>query len=310
MRIDSFSFYSAALSGMRQNQEAIARLNQQIATGSALLATRDDPVAAEKIMDLTNRVAAHTQFAANQDKAEIALKYEATVLSQMNKLLSNARGVLTNINPDHDPDLRDTHAQHILGVARQLQGLANTRDAGGNYIFAGFNTGTQPYASPLDGTTATTYAGTALPGGTRSIDIEVGRPVQVTDNLDSVFQAGVAGNDLLLGLSEAALKLPLSPPDPNAITQADLDGYLALIDQALSDLGQIEHRIAGALTEIADTRVTTQALLLQEKTALGDLSRVDEATAIVELQLRQTALEAAGRAYARTSGLSLFNYLG
>jgi hypothetical protein len=68
--------------------------------------------------------------------------------------------------------------------------------------------------------------------------------------------------------------------------------------------------MAGAQSEIKDVRATTQALLLQEKNALSDLTQVDKAAAIVELQSRQTTLEAISRAYALTSGMSLFNYLG
>ena len=51
-------------------------------------------------------------------------------------------------------------------------------------------------------------------------------------------------------------------------------------------------------------------LLLEEKNALSDMTQVDQAAAIVELQSRQTTLEAISRAYSLTSGLSLFNYLG
>jgi hypothetical protein len=64
------------------------------------------------------------------------------------------------------------------------------------------------------------------------------------------------------------------------------------------------------LTEIKDVRASTQALLLNEKNALSDMTQVDKAAAIVELQSRQTTLEAISRAYSLTSGLSLFNYLG
>ena len=38
MRVDSLSYFSASLPGIRDNQTAVARLNQQIATGVRLLA--------------------------------------------------------------------------------------------------------------------------------------------------------------------------------------------------------------------------------------------------------------------------------
>lgn len=89
-----------------------------------------------------------------------------------------------------------------------------------------------------------------------------------------------------------------------------LKSYMDVLDVALSKLELVQHRIAGALTEIKDVRASTESLLLAEKNALSDLTQVDKAAAIVELQSRQTTLEAISRAYSMTSGLSLFSYLG
>lgn len=324
MRIDSLTYFTSSLAGMRDNQTAIARLNQQIATGKALLAPKDDPLATERILDLSNRVAARTQFIANQDMAENALKYETTVVEEINKSLTEARGLLAGITGPQDAALLQIHAQQLNGVFNHLLGLANTKNPAGDYIFSGYNTSTQPYTN-AGGGVATTYAGTAYPGGTRSIEIEVGRQVQVNDNIYNVFRfvdatlgdtadatadpsdpAYVAGteHDLLRNIGHAVANL-----GSGTLTSTEINDYVALIDEAVRRLGLVEHRISGALGEIIDTRATAKAQLLQETNALGDLQRVDQSAAIVELQARQTTLEAAGSAYARTAGLSLFNYL-
>lgn len=321
IRIDSLSYFNAGLAGMQNNQSAIARLNQQIASGERLLAPKDDPVATAKVMELSNRVAVRTQFVANQDQAELTLKYENAVVQEINAALNRARGLLSGINAGHDPALRNAHAEQLKGVFNQLLDLANSRDPAGNYIFAGYNTNnpTPPYANPGNGGllsagpppsyqgAPTSYTGTPLapaPGGTRSIEVDVGRLIQVNDNLDSVLRAGSGpGSDVLQDLDAVIFNLP------GAITQTQIDAFVAALDATLSRLDRIEHRIAGALTELGDVRQTTQSLLLQERNALGELRQVDQAAAIVELQTRQTALEAAGRAYALTSNLSLFNFL-
>lgn len=305
MRIDTLTYFSTSLSGMRENQSAIARLNEQIASGKAFLAPKDDPLATEKILQLSNRVATRTQYAANQDRAELALKYEQTVVQEMQKAMNDARGLLS-ISPGHEQAVRNIHAEQLKGVFDHILGLLNTRDPAGNFIFGGFDTvlpgSQQPYENTVFGA-ATTYNGTANPGGTRSIEIEAGRLVQVNDNLDGVIQSGTA-NDLLQQLGQAIVDLPGA-----TITQAQIDGYRALIDTALGNLALVEHRIAGVMSEVLDVRGTTSALLLQERNALSDIQLVDQAAAIVELQTRQTNLEATSRAYARTAGLTLFNYL-
>jgi flagellar hook-associated protein 3 FlgL len=319
MRIDSMTYLNTSLAGIQSNQSAIARLNQQIASGLTMQSSKDDPVAAVKAMELSNRVAVRTQYAANQDKAELDLNYATVVTKEMSSAMNQARALLAGISSSNSASLRNVHAEQLKGVFNHLLELANTRDPSGNYIFAGFETATAPYANTSTATVpatvqATTYSGTAAPGGVRNVEVESGRFVQVNDNLSGVFlftdasivdpAQGSASHDVLENLAHAIVNLP------GGVTDADLKGYMAVLDGALSNLELIQHRMAGAQSEIKDVRATTQALLLQEKNALSDLTQVDKAAAIVELQSRQTTLEAISRAYALTSGMSLFNYLG
>lgn len=323
MRIDTVSYFSVSLPGIREQQTAIARLNQQIASGMALLAPRDDPLATEKVLELSNRVATRSQHAANQDRAELALKYEQTVIQEMQQTLTSARSLLS-ISPFNNMELRNIHAEQLKGSFNHLLGLLNARDPSGDFIFGGHVTDSAPFANtsldtdpvvPVD----TAYGGTPDPGGLRRLAIEEGRAVQVNDNLAGVFlftdsgfidPANGAGpdqdqHDLLENLAYAIAELPGA-----SITVDEINRLATLIDKTLERLALVEHRVAGAMGEVLDARGTTQALLLQEKNALGEIQQVDQAAAIIELQTRQTTLEAANRAYARTSGLSLFNFLG
>ena len=306
MRIDSLSYFNSSLSGIRDNQSSISRLNQQIAADQRVLQPKDDPQATEQILDLSNRIAARTQFASNQDRASIGLKYESTVLTEMRDTLTSVKDLLAGSVAGSDTGLRDQVGQQIKGLAKQLLDLANTRDPSGNYIFGGFDTVNKPYGNPLDGTiSATTYGGTPNPGGTRSIEVEVGRLVQVNDNLDGVFQHGVANNDLLQELDDAASNLSAT-----TTTQADITGWMAVVDKAVSNLDTITYRVSAAYGEVQDVRSTSSSLKLLEQNSLSDLQTLDKTSAILELQSRQTTLEAAERAYAMTSSLSLFNFLG
>jgi len=313
MRIDSVTFYTASLVGIRDNQSAMARLNEQIATGQNFLAPKDDPLSTQKVLDLGNRLATRTQYAANQTKAGLALEYESTVLNEVDSALKKARALIVGTSPTYDAQSRDVQAQQLRGVFEHLLGLANTQDPSGSYIFAGDRTTTQPFANAGGGIppagVVTSYVGSA---STRSMEVEVGRRIQVSDNLDTVYQAGGGpGVDLLQTLDEAIVRLPLDSALPGAITdQATLDGYIQTLDDAINALAGIQYRIAGAQTELTDLSVTTNSLLTLESNALGDLQQLDQATAIMQLKTRQTSLEAAERAYAMTSSLSLFSYLG
>lgn len=306
MRIDSLTYFNSSLAGIRDNQSSISRLNQQIAADQRVLQPKDDPQATEQILDLSNRVAARTQFASNQDRASIGLKYESTVLSEMRDTLTSVKDLLAGSVAGSDTSLRDQVAQQIKGLANQLLDLANTRDPSGNYIFGGYDTVNKPYGNPLDGSiSATTYGGTPNPGGTRSIEVEVGRLVQVNDNLDGVFQHGVAGSDLLQQLDDMVTNLSAT-----TTTQADITQWMGVVDTATANLDTITYRVSAAYGEVDDVRTTSSALKLLEQNALSDVQSLDKTSAILELQNRQTSLEAAERAYALTSSLSLFNFLG
>lgn len=332
MRIDSMTYLNTSLAGIQSNQSSIARLNQQIATGLTMLATKDDPVVAQKALDLGTRIAVRTQHAANQDKAELDLNYETVVTKEMDSALNQARALLTSVSPSQSSSLRNIHAEQLKGVFNHLLDLVNTRNPSGDYIFGGSATNVQPFANSLTYIPpalppATTFDGAAPPGpvalsATREVEIGVGHQVQVNDGMAYVLSftdaeagpgvtitdpaaPGATRHDLLQNLAHAIVNLP-----GNTLTEADLKSYMDMLDVALTKLGLIQHRIAGALTEIQDVRKSTESMLLVEKNALSDMTQVDKAAAIIELQSRQTSLEAISRAYSLTSGLSLFNYLG
>ncbi|MBM4181692.1 MAG: hypothetical protein FJ209_09110 [Betaproteobacteria bacterium] len=312
MRIDSMTYYTVSLVGIRDNQNAIARLSQQIATQSNYLAAKDNPLATQKILDLGDRIATRAQYANNQTKAEITLKYESVVLDEIESTLRRARGLLAGISHNADAVTRHTHAEQLRGAFQQLLDLANSRDPSGSYIFSGDRTTTKPFNNAGGGVppagAASTYNGST---NLREVEVESGRRVRVNDNLDTVMRAGAgAGTDLLQTLDEAIVRLPLSAPPGAVPDQATLNGYIQTIDTALDSLAGIQYRVAGVRTELADLMVTTNGLQTLEQNALSDLQRVDQAAAIMRLQTRQTSLEAAQQAYALTSGLSLFSFLG
>ncbi len=313
MRISSLSYLTSSLSGMQNNQASIARLSQQIASETRILTPKDDPLATGKAIDLSNRIALRGQHLANQQKADITLKYESTVLTAMRGVLEKVAQQITGLGPNQSQELRNQYAAMVNGAYLQAKDLANTRDPEGRYIFGGFETAAAPFAhDQAYGTAVTdspkaTYGGTAYvsatsPDGVRSIEVATGRNIQVSDNLDVVFQSNQA-DDILETLDQLAVDLS------GATTQGQLDTALTRITAALTALGKMESRIGAAQVELEEVGSITRSLRLEEQNALSDLLQLDKAAAIVEMQSRQTSLEAAQRAYAQTSQLSLFSYL-
>lgn len=331
MRISSLSFFTTSLNGMQDDQAKIARLSRQIATGERLLAPKDDPLAAQRAMQLSSRIATQSQYVANQEKASLALKTEGVVLGAMNKSLTDARGMIMQSIGSVSQEIRNQHADMLSGYYLHFKDLLNSRDSDGNFIFAGFNTQQMPFqhtqVAPAIGNSAVaTYNGTAdgallSSAGVRDIAIDDGRTVQVSDNLENVvkFPAPVTfttstapgtvdAEDVLQTLDQLAVTLR----DSNLTTaqvQANLNAGIDALTAALSRVGEIERRVTAAQVQVNDAQTTARSMLLLDQNALSDLTQVDKAAAIVEMQLRQTSLEAAQRAFAQTSQLGLFSYL-
>lgn len=313
MRISSLTFYATTQTGLRDQQIAISRLSQQIATNQRMLAPKDDPVSTTRVLALSESIAANEQFQANQVKADLALKHEETVLAALDGVLRSIRKVIGDTRADQTQSLRDQSAATLAGLYKQVRDLANSRDSSGDYIFAGFATATKPYDhvavfDPASGGPAdspdSAYLGDA---GARRVEISGGRYVRVNDDLSAVMQAGGAG-DLLEAIDQAAIDLGDAVTAP-ATLQTSLDASFSVVDTALSRLQAIRTSVAGRGLEIADVRTVTNQFLLNDRNALSDLTLLDQAAAIIELQQRQVTLQAAGSTFSLTSRLSLFNYL-
>ncbi len=314
MRISSATFYAASLTGIRDQQSAIARLNQQIGSGQRLLAAKDDPVAMGRVLALSESIASRVQFQSNQQKAELALKQEHTLLDGLYSALSSVRQALVDTSAGHDQSLRDQAAATLAGLYAHIKSLLNYRDPGGDYIFAGYETATQPYShvpaydpalpgGPADSPDSA-YGGDA---GVRRIEVEQGRFVQINDNLNGFMQAG-GGADMLELIDQAAIDLH-DAVTPAATLQGRLDAAYADLGTVIDGVRNLTAAVAGRLMEVDDAGKSTEQFLLQERNALGSLTELDQAAAIVELQQRQVSLQAAESAFSLTAKLSLFNYL-
>lgn len=304
MRVSSLSFYSTALTGIRDQQSNIARLSQQIATGEKYLAAKDAPIETSRALMLADRVAVRTQYQANQTQAELTLSEEGTLLEEMSSALTTARGITMN-TWSTDSTTRSQMSIQLANLYTHIKDLANAQDSAGNYIFAGHQTDTRPYSQSAvySGSTppqVTSYAGDA---GTRETEIDTGRYMQTNDNLDTVMQSGMA-DDLLQTIDELAVALR-----DNTATQTDLNDAYAVFSTALANLSSIQSAVAGRQLELADVQASNKNLMLNDQDALTKLQEIDRAAAIIELQQRQVALQAAESTFGLTSQQSLFNYL-
>ncbi len=147
MRISTSQIYNIADIGMRDAQVAINKTNQQISSGKRVLSPSDDPVAATNILTLHQELARTTQYNKNINIAENNLNLEETTLESVMALIQRTRELAVKGGNTAVLSASDYEAiaAEIDGSIGQLTNLQNTRNASGQYIFAGYQSETLPF---------------------------------------------------------------------------------------------------------------------------------------------------------------------
>ncbi|WP_246487478.1 flagellar hook-associated protein FlgL [Ferrigenium kumadai] len=174
---------------MGQQQTRLMQTQQQVSTGRRILTPAGDPVAAARALDLSQADAMNTQYASNRNAARHTLSLAESNLQSVTTLLQDVKtatvaagnGTLNNSD-------RQTYATELAGRLQELVGLANSTDGAGNYLFAGFQSKTQPFVSTATGMN---YAGD---DGQRLVQVSASRQMSSSDSGADIFMRIKNGN--------------------------------------------------------------------------------------------------------------------
>jgi len=190
MRVSTATMHQAALRGMLDQQSQLSETQLQIASGKRIQSAADDPSGAASTLLLTQAVAMTDQYQRNSDLAKDRISQEEDTLNHANMVLDRVRELTLQGN---NGTLGAKDRQMLVAELRQrfdeFLGFANAKDAAGEYLFAGFQSHTQPFSQ--NGTGTVVYNGD---GGQRYIQIGNDRQLAVTDAGDRVFRGISSGN--------------------------------------------------------------------------------------------------------------------
>lgn len=152
MRISTRQIYTQGIEAFQQQQQKLARLQEQISTGVRLNKPSDDPAAAAKVLELEQSVSLNLQYQSNIDLAEQRLSQQDTVLAGYDNLLTRVRELAIQANnAPVDAVSRNAIAAEIDERLNELLSLANTIDANGDYLFAGYQNNSAPFTTATTG---------------------------------------------------------------------------------------------------------------------------------------------------------------
>lgn len=182
MRVATYQWQVQWLSNYLQGRSSVDRLQQQASTGRRLLEPADDPSAAARVAELAAAQAATTQYTENASVAQGRLENEESLLVRAGDLLQRVRELAVQAGTSTTtPEAGRSIAAEIRADFAALLDIANTRDARGEYVFAGSRTGAQPFVGSGG---AVAYVGDSL---ARAIRVGVGQYVTDGDSGDRVF---------------------------------------------------------------------------------------------------------------------------
>ncbi len=183
-RVSTKTMADHNVSSMLEQQARMAKTQLQLSTGKRIVTPSDDPVGSVKVVDLKGAIGRVEQYQTNADNAHSRLKQEESVLFGITNLLQRAHvlGVQGNNTAVLSADDTQAIADEITLLVDELEALANTRDASGEYIFAGYKSGTKPFTRTAADTY--TYSGDQ---GQRQLQISADRTIADGDHGFDLF---------------------------------------------------------------------------------------------------------------------------
>jgi len=181
-RVSLSQIFTQGLRGILNAQSQVYKTQNQLSSGKQVLQPSDDPVAAAKILQLNQTQANVDQYKKNIIGATDNLSAEDSQLGNVDTLLTRVRELTVQAG---DGSLTQADRQAIAAELSQrlgeLGGIANTQNANGEYIFAGFQGQQAPFVQ--SGNTYT-YRGDA---GQRYVQVSSSTFVPVNDSGKSIF---------------------------------------------------------------------------------------------------------------------------
>ncbi len=188
-RISTYMISQRAVSAMLRQQGKTSETQLQLSTGRRVLAPSDDPASATRVLGLNGALGRVQQFMDNASRAQSRLEAEEGALVGIANLLQRASELAVQGN---NSTLSASDSEAVAAEVKQmldhLLSQANTRDSGGEYIFAGYQTSTKPFTNPAHGSYE--YQGDL---GQRRLQISPDRQVADGDNGYTLFMNVATG---------------------------------------------------------------------------------------------------------------------
>lgn len=318
MRISSSMIFTQNVAQIGSLMSDLSTTQQEVSSGKKDVTGQNATISAQ-VLKIQQLQASNDQFTTNRTTARTSLQQVDSTMGSVNTLLSGLKSLTVQAqNGTLSTNDRSALANQVQGYMTQLQTLANTTDGAGNYLFSGYQSGTQPYtAAPY------TYQGDQ---GQRQVDAAQNQPMSISFSGDKIFGSGATSilsqlsnlattlNTPIAGyqspnLTPAQNALLVTPAQQAAQYSADLTTASANVDTAISNVSKVRTVVGNNLQQLNALDSLGSDLSLSYQQMMSSTGNVDIVSAITTLTQQQNSLTAAEKSFAQVSNLSLFNFM-
>lgn len=312
MRVTQLMLQRTLLTDTNRVRLALARTQEQAASGLRVNRPSDDPVAASRAVALRADLESVAQLGRNLVNAETRLGGADQRLQDSVDVLVRARELaVQGANDTLDPEARRLVAAEVASLHGTLLSASNA-NSGGAHIFAGYASDTAPFTVSGSFVSGSPPPSVSFVGDSNEVEIEIGEALRIPAGFDGrrVFLGDADGNgspdagreDVFQVLAE--LWQGLENDD-----QAAIGAALGRIDVAQEQL-QVERTTAGTrLTRIESARQILARRELDVQTQLSETQDADSVEVYSNLVRQETALQASLQATARVLQPTLLDFL-
>jgi flagellar hook-associated protein 3 FlgL len=134
-------------------------------------------------------------------------------------------------------------------------------------------------------------------------------PMTGTPAAGDTFTVAKAGNASAFSTLSSLITTLNSTALNSAQISSQIGGALQQIDNAITNMGNVSASVGARINSITSSQGAAQTLQTNLTTSVSQLSDVDYAAAITQLNTEELSLQAAQASYASIARLSLFNYI-
>jgi flagellar hook-associated protein 3 FlgL len=184
MKISNKLFNEQSLSQFSKNMENIQKIQEKISSGKNIIFASDDPVGAVQLSGMKDTLNKVERFIENSNIAVDRLNLMDVTMVGVNNVFIRAKELAVQASNDiYGVMDREAIAIEFDEMKKELMTLANTQDATGTYIYAGYKTKNMPFQINANGTVD--YKGDR---GVLNLQVTESRLVETSLDGSTVFQ--------------------------------------------------------------------------------------------------------------------------